>query len=338
MQSYGTDQEVLQTAVEWLQQGHEVVLVTVLKTWGSSPRPLGSLMIMRRDGIHLGSVSGGCVEEDLLQRYRDQQLSESYPTRVDYGVNRVDATRFGLPCGGRLELLIERLDDHLDNDIDSHLGSKGQLQQLLDALQQHQLITRQVNLQTGKVTLQAASVEDNFVYTNIEVCKIFGSQWNMLLIGAGHLSHYVSQMALMLGYRVIVCEPRAEYAQSWKVEGTELTSLMPDDAVQHYTQQSRCVVVALTHDPKLDDMALMVALDSPAFYVGAIGSQRNCELRRQRLKELGLSTSQLQRLHAPTGLPIGSHAPPEIALSILAEITQLRNVASSSVKQSIGVV
>ena len=120
MQSYGADQEVLQTAHEWLQQGHEVALVTVLKTWGSSPRPLGSLMIMRRDGIHSGSISGGCVEEDLVQRYRDQQLSDTYPTRVDYGVNRADATRFGLPCGGRLELLIEQLDD------------RGQLQQLLE--------------------------------------------------------------------------------------------------------------------------------------------------------------------------------------------------------------
>ena len=330
MQSYGADQEVLQTAYKWLQQGHEVALVTVLKTWGSSPRPLGSLMIMRRDGIHSGSISGGCVEQDLVQRYRDQQLSEPYPTRVDYGVNRTDATRFGLPCGGRLELLIEHLDDQLD--------SRGQLQQLLDALQQHQLITRQVDLQTGKVTLQVASTEEHFVYTNSYVRKIFGSQWNMLLIGAGHLSQYVSPMALMLGYRVIVCDPRDEYAQNWKVEGTELTTLMPDDAVQYYAQQPRSIVVALTHDPKLDDMALMVALDSPAFYVGAIGSQRNCELRRQRLKELGLTPGQLQGLHAPTGLPIGSHTPAEIALSILAEVTQQRNAVSCSIKQSVSIV
>ena len=326
MQSYGTDQEVLQTAYQWLQQGYEVALVTVLKTWGSSPRPLGSLMIMRRDGIHAGSVSGGCVEEDLLQRYRDQQLSDTYPTRVDYGINRADATRFGLPCGGRLELLIEQLDD-----------SK-QLQQLLAALQQHQLMTRHVDLQTGVVRLQAASAEQHFVYSNIYVRKIFGSQWNMLLIGAGHLSQYVSQMALMLDYRVIVCDPREEYAQNWQVEGTELTTLMPDDAVQHYAQQLRSIVVALTHDPKLDDMALLDALDSPAFYVGAIGSQRNCKLRRQRLKEMGLSSSQLQRLHAPTGLAIGSHTPAEIAVSILAEITQQRNAVSSSIKQSVSIV
>jgi len=318
MQHYGTDHEVLQTACLWLQQEHEVVLITVLKTWGSSPRPPGSLMIMRRDGVVAGSVSGGCVEEDLVQRYVNHQLSDCYPTRVDYGVNRNDATRFGLPCGGRLELLIEKLDN--TDQI------KTQLEQLLDAMQQKQLIARHVDLKTGQVSLETARAEHDFVYTNIYVRKIFGPQWNMLLIGAGHLSQYVSQMALMLGYQVIVCDPREEYAQAWQVEGTELTTIMPDDAVQKYSQKPRSIVLALTHDPKLDDMALLDALQSPAFYVGAIGSQRNCDSRRKRLKDLGISTAQLHRLHAPVGLPIGSHTPPEIAVSILSEVTQKRNV------------
>ena len=326
MQHYGTDHDVLQTAYDWLQQDHEVALVTVLKTWGSSPRPPGSLMIMRRDGVLSGSVSGGCVEEDLVQRYRDQQLSDSYPTFIDYGVKRDDASRFGLPCGGRLELLIEQLTD------------SEQLQKLLEALQQQLLLARHVDLHTGKITLQAARAEQDFVYTNKYVRKIFGPQWNMLLIGAGHLSQYVSQMALMLGYRVIVCDPRKEYAQNWQVESTELTTLMPDDAVQYYVQQPRSIVVALTHDPKLDDMALLDALISPAFYVGAIGSQRNCDLRRQRLKELGITASQLQRLHAPVGLSIGSHTPPEIAVSILAEITQQRHVESVAEKHIVSLV
>jgi len=326
MQSYGTDQEVLQKGFAWLQEGHEVALVTVLKTWGSSPRPPGSLLIMRRDGMLFGSISGGCVEEDLRERYCSHQLSDSTPTRIDYGVNRQDATRFGLPCGGRLELLIEQLDD------------LAQLQKLLDSMQQQQLVARHVDLKTGQVTLQAAGVEQDFAYTNIYVRKILGPQWNMLLIGAGHLSQYVSQMALMLGYRVIVCDPREEYSQAWQVTGTELTILMPDDAVQKYVRQPRSVVVALTHDPKLDDMALLDALNSQAFYIGAIGSQRNCEARRQRLKQLGISPTQLQRLHAPVGLPIGSHTPPEIAVSILAEITQQRNTASQIAQQSVGIV
>jgi len=225
-----------------------------------------------------------------------------------------------------LELLVEQLEDG------EHLN------QLLDALQQQHLVARHVDLQTGKVSLQAAKAEQDFIYTNIFVRKIFGPQWNMLLIGAGHLSQYVSQMALMLDYRVIVCDPREEYAKGWQVEGTELTTMMPDDAVQHYAQQARSIVVALTHDPKLDDMALLDALQSPAFYVGVIGSLRNCELRRQRLKQLGISSSQLQRLHAPVGLSIGSHTPPEIAVSILAEITQQRNFESVSSKQTVSLV
>ena len=326
MQNFGTDQDVLHTAHDWLQQGHEVVLITVLKTWGSSPRPPGSLMLMREDGVITGSVSGGCVEEDLVQRYRDQQLSDSYPTRVDYGVNRDDASRFGLPCGGRLELLIEQLNDKL------------QLQQLLQSLLHQKLVARHIDLQNGKVTLQDAQAEQDFAYTNIYVRKIFGPQWNMLLIGAGHLSQYVSQMALMLGYKVIVCDPREEYAQSWQVEGTELTTLMPDDAVQHYVTHPRSIVVALTHDPKLDDLALLDALISPAFYVGAIGSLRNCESRRQRLKQLGITSLQLQRLHAPVGLSIGSHTPPEIAVSIMAEITQQRNIESVAEKLAINLL
>jgi xanthine dehydrogenase accessory factor len=325
MQSYGTDQEVLQKANEWMQQGHEVALVTVLKTWGSSPRPPGSLFIMRPDGLMSGSVSGGCVEEDLVQRYRSQQLSNSYPVRIDYGVNREDAMRFGLPCGGRLELLVEQLQDLV------------QLQSLLDALRQQQLVARSVDLQSGRVSLQQARAEQDFVYTQTQVRKILGPQWNMLLIGAGHLSHYVSQLGLMLGYRVIVCDPREEYAQGWQVEGTELTTMMPDDAVQQYAQQPRSIVLALTHDPKLDDMALLDALNTQAFYVGAIGSQRNCDARRKRLKDLGITPANLRRLHAPVGLPIGSHTPPEIAVSILAEITQQRNMESHSVKQVVGI-
>ncbi|MDH5444009.1 MAG: XdhC family protein [Gammaproteobacteria bacterium] len=323
MPHYGTDQDVLQTAHAWLEQGHAVALVTVLKTWGSSPRPPGSLLIMRGDGVISGSVSGGCVEEDLLQRYCSQQLSDSYPTRIDYGVNREEASRLGLPCGGRLELLIEQLDQ------------PAQLQPVLKALRQQQLIARHVDLQTGEVSLQAASAEQNFVYSKGYVRQVFGPQWHMLLIGAGHLSQYVAQFALLLGYRVIVCDPREEYAQQWQLEGTELTGRMPDEAVQHYCQQPRSLVVALTHDPKLDDMALLDALSSPAFYVGAIGSQRNCATRRQRLKQLGISPAQLQRLHAPIGLAIGSHTPPEIAVSIMAEITQLRNTASQSAKAAV---
>ena len=316
MPHYGTDREILETAINWLQQGHRPALVTVVRTWGSSPRPVGSLMLMREDGVHVGSVSGGCVEEDLVARYRNQQLGSTYPTLIDYGTNQQESIRFGLPCGGRLELLVEELDNQV------------QLQTLLEKIQKSELISRQVCLNTGETSLHAASPSDEFTYTNDYVKKIFGPRWQMLLIGAGHLSQYVAQIALMLDYHVIVCDPREEYQQGWPLAdepGIEMVGMMPDEAVQAYAIHPRSIVLTLAHDPKLDDMALMEALISNAFYVGAIGSQRNSEKRRERLTELGLMAQQIQRLHAPVGLPIGSHAPPEIAVSILAEITALRH-------------
>lgn len=313
MDQCSSDQTVLGKALEWLQQGHELRLVTVLKTWGSSPRPPGSLLVMRRDGVHIGSVSGGCVEEDLLRRFREHELGNGLPTLIDYGIDRQEATRFGLPCGGRLELLVEPLDE------------AAHLRRLLDTMQNQNQILRRVSLPSGRVTLEAATPGREFTYTDEAVSRVFGPQWQMLLIGAGHLSQVVSQMAILLDYRVTVCDPREEYTREWAVTGTELTTLMPDDAVQEFCPNDRSIVIALTHDPKLDDMALLDALEGRAFYVGAIGSPRNCEARRKRLLQMGLTPQQLQRLHAPVGLRIGSHTPAEIAVSILAEITAERN-------------
>lgn len=315
MPLYSTDREVIETAISWLETGHRPALVTVTRTWGSSPRPAGSLMLMRNDGVYTGSVSGGCVEEDLVARYRDRQIGDVFPTLVDYGINQADAARLGLPCGGRLELLVERLD------------SPAQLHMLLERIKTNALMTRRVCLNTGEISLHPASAGDEFCYADGFLSKVFGPRWQLLLIGAGHLSHYVAQIALMLDYRVMVCDPRESYEQHDIDAGVERLNCMPDEAVQACSGNPRCVVLALTHDPKLDDMALLDALQSPAFYVGAIGSRQNSDRRRERLGTLGVSAEQLQRLHAPVGLPIGSRSPPEIAVSIMAEITALRNRA-----------
>jgi len=272
-------------------------------------------MVIRDAGLHNGSVSGGCVEEDLFVRYREGQLSDRYPTLVDYGIDRQEATRFGLPCGGRLELLIEQLD------------SPAPLQAILNSMIAGELIKRRVCLNTGEASLHAAIAADDFQYRDDYVQKVFGPSWQMLLIGAGHLSRYVAQIALMLDYHITVCDPREEYQQGWDIEGVEFTRIMPDDAVSALANHPRGIVITLTHDPKLDDMALMEALESNAFYVGALGSQRSSDKRCERLLELGISPQNLSRLHAPVGLPIGSHTPPEIAVSIMAQITAARHNA-----------
>jgi xanthine dehydrogenase accessory factor len=315
---YSTDTEVLQTAVDWLNEGRCPALVTVAKTWGSSPRPAGALMLMATDGAFVGSVSGGCVEEDLVMRYQAGQLGNQFPTLIDYGIDRAQATRMGLPCGGRLELLVEQLD------------SVAPPSQLLDRIRSGRLVERRVCISTGETSLHAVSdAADAFVYQSDTLSKVFGPRWQLLLIGDGQLARYVTQLALMLDYRVTICDPRDIPAEALP-EGVERLDMMPDEAVQACVKHTRSVVVALTHDPKLDDLALLEALNSPAFYVGALGSKLNSERRRERLQTLGLTATQLQRLHAPVGLPIGSHAAPEIALAIMAEVTALRNRAAQT--------
>lgn len=313
MTVFSTDREIIQTAINWIDTGYQPVLVTVAKTWGSSPRPRGSMMIMREDGIHFGSVSGGCVEEDLVERYRRGQLSDRYPSLVDYGVQRQDALRFGLPCGGRLELIIEQL------------HSSKPWQTLLQKIDTGESVERRLCMNTGEASLHGHSIITEFDYTTDAMVKVFGPDWDLLLIGAGHLSRYVAGIALMLNYKVTICDPREEYRSGWELQGVHFSSEMPDDAVKGMGKHQRGIVVALTHDPKLDDMALMEALQYDLFYVGALGSLRSSKQRKERLLELGITTAQLENLHAPVGLAIGSHTPPEIAVSIMAEIIAKRN-------------
>ena len=308
-----TDHEVLRNAINWLEQGQAVTLFTVATTWGSSPRPPGSVLAISADGQLSGSVSGGCVEEDLLHRLHDGSLCVFSPTLIDYGVNREDAARFGLPCGGRLELVVEQLE------------TANPLRPVLQAIEERRLITRRICLNTGESSLHSAATTDSFYYDGQTLSKPFGPSWRMLLIGAGQLSRYVAQFALALDYDVIVCDPREEYGRSWQVAGTQLDTRMPDDAVNALATDNRCVVMALSHDPKLDDMALMNALNADLFYVGALGSQRNNDKRRERLATLGVSRTNLARLHGPIGLPVGSKTPPEIAIAILAELTAARH-------------
>ena len=313
MAIYSTEREILQTAIDWLEANHQVALVTVAKTWGSSPRPPGSMLVMRDDGIHAGSVSGGCVEEDLVSRYRNHEFTERFPNLINYGVERQDALRFGLPCGGRLELVVEKLE------------SVAQLKTLLQKISSGDLVARRVCMNTGEVSLHNASQVNEFRYTEDDLIKVFGPSWQMLLIGAGHLTRYVASIALMLNYDVTVCDPREEYQAGWDMESVNFTRIMPDDAVKEIVNNQRSIVITLAHDPKLDDMALMEALQANLFYVGALGSRRSNDQRRERMLELGITPQQLEQLHAPVGLDIGSHTPPEIAVSIMAEVTAVRN-------------
>ncbi len=307
------DLEVLKTCSDWIAAGKRCELVTVIKTWGSSPRPEGATLGICDDGHVVGSVSGGCIEDDLIDRVRKEGITRTQPEIVTYGITADEAHRFGLPCGGTIQLAIEPL------------SSESQITELIERLGKGELVARRVDLQNGAVTLGSAKPGMSLQVSESALTTIHGPRWRLLIIGAGQLSRFLAQIAVGMDYSVTVCDPREEYREGWHIEGVQVVHAMPDDLVLEMKLDSRCAVVALTHDPKLDDLALMEALKSDAFYVGAIGSRSNDEKRRERLLDFDLTPAQLEKLHGPIGLYIGSKTPSEIAISILAEMTAVKN-------------
>jgi len=306
------DLQVLSQARDWFAQGHKVWLVTVIETWGSAPRPPGALLCLRDDGLVVGSVSGGCVEDDLIDRVRHGERVDA-ASLVTYGVTKEEAARFGLPCGGNLRLVQEPLRDAQWID------------ELLARTQRHELVARRLDLQTQAVTLEAACRGEAFEFDGRTLRAVFGPRWRLLIIGAGQLSRVLAQMALPLDFEVTCCDPREEYHLTWDVPGTHFSKAMPDDVVVEMQLDPHSAVVAVTHDPKLDDMVLLEALKSPAFYVGALGSRLNTAKRQERLALFDLSAQEIARLHGPIGLDLGGKTPAEIAVAILAEIIAVRN-------------
>lgn len=305
------DIEVLDHARQWMRADKRVWLVTVTQTFGASPRPPGSLMAMRDDGVVIGSVSGGCIEDDLVAR-RDQ-FSDVKPILERYGITSEEARRFGLPCGGELEVVIE-------STIDI-----ARLDELFLKISAGEVFARSVNLLTGAWQFRPATTSDTTGRTEQAFVCIHGPRWRMLIIGASEIARYLAEVAATLDFQVSVCDPREEYRRVWRVPGTILLDGMPDDVVLAFKPDPHTVIVAVSHDPKLDDMALMEALKTRAFYVGAVGSSKTSDERRKRLLEFDVSPAQVAKLHGPVGLSIGSRTPPEIAIAILAELVAARN-------------
>jgi len=311
------DTQVLRTALAWHAAGDAPVLVTVARTWGSAPRPPGSLMVIDRRGRTWGSVSGGCIEDDLVARVREGGLAavcaRGLPEVQRYGISAEEAHRFGLPCGGTIELVLEPV------------GPCSRLAELLEALDARRSVERRLDLARGEVTLHEGRRDGVPVLDADRLITWYGPQARLLLIGAGDIADFLARMAPALGFEVLVCDPREERRAAWGLPDVPVSAEMPDDLILRLRPDRRTAVVALSHDPKLDDLALMEALKSPCFYVGAIGSRVNQAKRKQRLAEhFGLTDGELARLHGPVGIKNGARTPPEIAVSILAELTAVR--------------
>ncbi len=332
------DLRVLNDVLAWKHAGHAVTLVTVVETWGSAPRPPGALLAVRDDGMVSGSVSGGCIEDDLIARTKadfnkNTAVAVTFtantainniakPAMIAYGVTKDEAARFGLPCGGTLRLVQEPLHDVT------------WIEHVLARTSAHQLVARTLTLATGAVTLADAAREQGMAFDGLTLTTLFGPKWRLLLIGAGQLSQAVAQMAALLDFEVLVCDPREEYAFDPSLVGATRLAGMPDDVVRELVPDAHTAIVALTHDSKLDDMALMEALQSNAFYVGALGSQRNQTARKLRMAEhFGLTETELSRLHGPVGLRINAKTPAEIAVSILAQIIAVKNTLAATAAQ-----
>ncbi|MFT5210925.1 MAG: xanthine dehydrogenase accessory factor [Flavobacterium sp.] len=318
------DHQVLSQLTKWVESGDMCWLCTVVKTWGSSPRPIGSLFCCNEEGLIAGSLSGGCIEEDLLEKLQSGQLGLKKPEVLIYGENQEESDRFGLPCGGQLQIIIEPFCDKTQLP---------KITQLVERIAQRLCAERALDISTGEFTV---ADKDRFRRMEVKgdlddqdterfIYQTYGPRHQLFLIGAGQVSIYLAQMAQALDYQIVVCDPRENMIAQWPVEGVQLLSLMPDDAVREYANDAFSAIIALTHDPRIDDMGLMEALKSKAFFIGAMGSTRTSEKRRERLLQLDLTEKEISRLHGPVGLSIGSKTPAEIAIAILAQLTSLRH-------------
>ncbi len=309
-----TDQNILSCLLASLTEGEQPWLVTVVATIGSSPRPVGSLVAFRADGSQVGSVSGGCVEEDLIARLLAGEFNGPQIYLTDYGVSAEDNEKWGLPCGGRLELAIQQLDTKdLDWVKDAH-----------HAMSTRQTLSRSVSMESGESQISPAEQFAPLEKSDHTLTHCFGPRHRLLLVGAGQLAANLSTLALAMDYEVLLADSREWALDQWQGPEVEKILGLPDDVVREHAADEHCAVITLSHDPRVDDMALMEALDSACWYIGALGSVRTTQKRLQRLSQLGLSDDALARLHAPVGLSIGSKTTMEIAVSIMAQLTQLR--------------
>lgn len=321
----------MQSVCAWLKEGYAVWYVTVIKTWGTSPRPVGSLFAYNpvTDEVS-GSLSGGCVEQDLIDELI-QLGNATRPFKKLYGVNEQERSQFLLPCGGRLELVVEYV--ATDSSYLEHFS------EIAACLRNRNSIIRSVNLDSGRIALLHADPSElrenvSLNHQETDLRHRIGPQYKLLILGVGDITDYLVSLAISAEFSVTVCDPREAFlkrsgsSDRLSNQHVERLACLPDDLIQERFSDPCCAVVALAHDPRVDDLALMAALDSDAFFVGAIGSRVTCSKRLDRLSSLGMASGSLAQLHAPIGLPIHSQTPFEIAISIMAQLIKKRHLHS----------
>lgn len=323
--------DALSAASHWLHDGTKAAIATVTRTWGSAPRPAGSQMAVRADGAFVGSVSGGCVENAVIEEARNA-IDDGKVRNLEFGVSNEEAWAVGLACGGTIEVQIVPIATEDQQEIvDSlvHAASSGAAAALAsDHTSGEWRLIYPDPESDDLLTICANEAARRDQSTTVEYegkdwfLSVFNPPLDMVVVGAVHIAQPLSEMAKLAGYNVRIIDPRTHFASSDRFPGVTLIHQWPDEALEENPLGARSALIALTHDPKLDDPALSFALRSPAFYVGALGSKKTHAKRIERLKEAGFSSEELERLRAPVGLAIGARSPAEIAISILAEVTR----------------
>lgn len=318
--------DVLAAARKWLDSEGKVAMATVVGTWGSAPVRIGGQMVVAPDGQFEGSVSGGCVEGEVIAETEDI-LESGKPKTLTFGVADETAWQVGLPCGGQIKVFLERLDksngtELLERAIAARSNRRGLLvkTQLNDG--RREIFDREdtradaeiaERFESGESRLVEGPQGEVFLHAMVPPARI-------LIIGATHIGQILAQLVQMAGHEVTVIDPRTAFAAETRFPGIKLDTEWPQDAIPRIGLDPYTAVVALAHVGHIDDEALKLAMRSDCFYVGALGSQRNHSKRKERLKAAGFSDEEIGRIHSPIGLNIGAHSPPEIAISIMAEL------------------
>jgi len=327
-----TDEDPLLAAASWISGHQTVAMATVTRTWGSAPRPAGSQMAVRDDGAFVGSVSGGCIEGAVIGEAQ-ASLQDGRPRNLKFGVTNEEAWAVGLACGGTIEVNVTPI---------AKAAERATIAALNNARDEKRAVVLATELQTGRTQListddagsgalaeaaKNAARHDESVSVEAEgstwFLTVFNPPLDLAIIGAVHIAQPLARMAALADYAVRIIDPRTAFATEERFPGVALSHEWPDEALALKPLTARSAIVALTHDPKLDDPALTVALRSPAFYIGALGSKQTHAKRLERLKEAGFSDAELARIHGPIGLKIGAKSPAEIAVSVLGEMTAI---------------
>lgn len=311
---------ILPTALEWHVSGIGAAVATVIRTWGSAPRPVGSQLAVSGEGDIIGSVSGGCVEGAVIIEALNT-LKTGRNVILEYGVSDEDAFAVGLACGGNIQILVEPVGFGLSENI---------VAELVCRCQRREPVAYSIDIKSGVNKVITLGINDGKKNVGTHTSGFYGAEFlviyekplRMAVIGGVHIAQPLVSIARMSGFAVVVIDPRSTFLNAIRFPNVELSNLWPDEALKAFKPDSRTAIITLSHDPKIDDLGLIEALNSNCFYIGCLGSKKTHSKRLDRLSKIVNSDVCLSRLHGPIGLNIQSRTPTEIAISIMAEVIQ----------------